>query len=86
MSNIRGKKFGMMSDMIQGFCFSVAMMGLSRIDTGIKMIYVFFRCTEQHCSRNLDPVASRKEGGGEDNDDDDDNGNVVGISRYESSS
>jgi acid phosphatase family membrane protein YuiD len=33
----------MMSDMIQGLCFSIAMMtGFSRTDTGIKMIYAIF--------------------------------------------
>jgi len=31
-----------MSDMIQGLCFSIAMTGLSRTDTGIKMIYAIF--------------------------------------------
>jgi len=49
------------------------------------MIYVFFVEHKQHCSRNLDPVASRKDGCGDDDDDDDNNGNVVTISRYESS-
>jgi len=33
--------FGMMSD-VQGLCFSVAMTGLCRTDSGIKMIYVIF--------------------------------------------
>jgi len=42
ISTTQGKKLRMMSDMIQGLCFSIAMTGLSRIDTGIKMIYVFF--------------------------------------------